>query len=164
MGSRYLHCTAVAPHAHVDRPIRLQKSASVMQARNQSCQVRDIPPLIYSHQFWTYVKKLKNMYSKAYYRRVPSERPPSFIRPPPPPFFRMERIGIVNAPPLVYPPPLFPSVLLPVISHPTSVLLPVISHPMLPPCIMKCQNVRDISQGTWPTIVSAFMTLTAWSL
>ena len=40
-----------------------------------------------------------------YYHRVPSERPPSFIRPPPPIFFHIERIGIVNAPPLVYPPP-----------------------------------------------------------
>ena len=39
---------------------------------------------------------------KTVYRRVPSERPPSFIRPPPPPpplFFHIERIGIVNAPP-----------------------------------------------------------------
>ena len=35
-------------------------------------------------------------------------------------------------------------------------LLPVISHPTLPPCIMKFQNVRDISRGTWSTIVSAF--------
>ena len=34
------------------------------------------------------------------------------------------------------------------------VLLPVISHPTLPPCIMKFQNVRDISRGTWPTIYS----------
>ena len=58
----------------------------------------------------------------------------------PPLFFHIERIGIVNAPPLIYPPPPSPSVLLPVISHPT-----------LPPCIMKCQNVRDISRGTWPT-------------
>ena len=91
------------------------------------------------------------------YRRVPSERPPSFIRPPPPLFFHIERIGIVNAPPLVYPPPPpFPSVLFLVISHLTSVLLPVISHPTLPPCIMKFQNVRDISRGTWPTIVLAF--------
>ena len=76
------------------------------------------------------------------YRRVPPERPPSFIRPPPL-FFHIERIGIVNAPPLVYPPPPFPSVLFFVISHPT-----------LPPCIMKFQNVRDISQGMWPTICS----------
>ena len=57
--------------------------------------------------------------------------------PPPPLFFHIERIGIVNAPPLVYPPPPpFPSVLLPVISHPT-----------LPPCIMKCQNVPVTSLG-----------------
>ena len=34
------------------------------------------------------------------------------------------------------------------------VLLPVISHTTLPPCIMKFQNVRDISRGTWPTIYS----------
>ena len=34
------------------------------------------------------------------------------------------------------------------------VLLPVISHPTLPPCILKFQNVRDISWGTWSTIYS----------
>ena len=76
---------------------------------------------------------------------------------PRPPFFYIERIGIVNAPPLVYPPPLFRvSSFSLSSSHLTSVLLPVISHPTLPPCIMKFQNVRDISWGTWPTIVSAF--------
>ena len=62
---------------------------------------------------------------------------------PPPLFFHIERIGIVIAPPLVYPPPPpFPSILFLVISHLTSVLLPVIS---LPPCIMKFQNVQDLS-------------------
>ena len=90
------------------------------------------------------------------YRRVPPERPPSFI--PPPLFFHIERIGIVNAPPLVYPPPPPPP---PFSERPLSrylasdhVLLPVISHPTLPPCIVKFQNVRDISRGTWPTIYS----------
>ena len=89
------------------------------------------------------------------YRRVPPERPPSFIRPPPPLFFHIERIGTVNAPPpsFIRPPPPFPSILLPVISHPT-----------LPPCIMKCQYVRDISRGTWPTIVSAFTNHDAHSM
>ena len=78
--------------------------------------------------------------------------------PPPPLFFHIERIGIVNAPPLVYPPPPPPP---PFSERPLSrylasdrVLLPVISHPTLPPCIMKFQNVRDISLGTWPTIYS----------
>ena len=73
----------------------------------------------------------------------------------PPLFFHIERSSIVNAPPLVYPPPP------PLSERPLSrylasdrVLLPVISHPTLPPCIMKFQNVRDISRGTWPTIYS----------
>ena len=85
------------------------------------------------------------------YHRVPSECPPSFICPPPPIFPHRKNWYRECAPPrLSAPAPPFPSVLLPVISHPT-----------LPPCIMKCQNVRDISRGTWPTIVSAFTTLTA---
>ena len=93
------------------------------------------------------------MHNTMTYRRVPPERPPSFIRPPPL-FFHIERIGIVNAPPLVYPPPPFSERPLSRYLASDRVLLPVISHPTLPPCIMKFQNVRDISRGTWPTIYS----------
>ena len=78
---------------------------------------------------------------------------PSFIRPPPL-FFHIERIDIVNAPPLVYPPPPpFPSVLFLVISHrprPPSHYLASDA----PTMHNEVQNVRDISRGTWPTIYS----------
>ena len=91
-------------------------------------------------------------YSAHYYRRVPPERPPSFIRPPPPIFLHRKNWYRECAPPsFIRPPPPFPSVLFLASDR---VLLPVISHSTLPPCIMKFQNVRDISRGTWPTIYS----------
>ena len=79
---------------------------------------------------------------------------PPIVYPPPPLFFHIERISIVNVPPFVYPPrPPFSK--RPLSRYFASDrVLPVISHPMLPPCIMKFQNVRDISRGTWPTIYS----------
>ena len=71
------------------------------------------------------------------YRSLPSERPPSFIRPPL--FFHIERIGIVNVPLLSVPrppPPLFRS------------RSRYFASDAPTPCLMKCQNVRDISWGT----------------
>ena len=59
--------------------------------------------LIVTPHFARYLSTYMYMYMYMY-RRVPPECPPSFIRPPPL-FFHIERIGIVNAPPLVYPPP-----------------------------------------------------------
>ena len=102
------------------------------------------------HQFlfWTQANSHSVRAPKCNYRRVPP------VSAPPPYFFHIERIGIVNAPPLVYPPPPFSKRPLSRYFTFDRVLLPVISHPTLPPCIMKFQNVRDISQGTWPTIYS----------
>ena len=97
---------------------------------------------------------LPDCIARAIYRSLPSERPP-LVYPPFPYFSTSKELVSWMRPPLVYPPPPPP---------PPSILLPVISHPTFPPCLMKCQNVRDISRGTWQTIVSAFTTLTAWSL
>ena len=71
----------------------------------------------------------------------------------PPLFFHIERIGIVNAPPLVYPPPppLFRASsfsLSRIQSRPPSRYL-VSDAPTMHN--ERFQNVRDISRGTWPT-------------
>ena len=35
---------------------------------------------------------------------------------------------------------------------------------MVSPCLRKCQNTRENSQGTWPRTVACFRRLTEWSL
>ena len=90
------------------------------------------------------------------YRRVPPERPHRLSAPPPPPIFthRKNWYRECSAPPrLSAPRPLSERPLSRYLAS-DRVLLPVISHSTLPPCIMKFQNVRDISRGTWPTIYS----------
>ena len=88
-----------------------------------------------------------------YYRRVPPECPPSFIRPPPPIFPHRKNWYRECTPPRLSAPPFSERPLSRYLAS-DRVLLPIISHPTLPPCIMKFQNVRDISRGTWPTIYS----------
>ena len=89
------------------------------------------------------------------YRRVPPERPPSFIRPPPPPppiFPHRKNWYRECAPPSFIRRPPFSERPLSRYLASDRVLLPVISHPTLPPCAHN--EVPDISRGTWPTIYS----------
>ena len=97
----------------------------------------------------TQTRETESMYM---YRRVPPERPPSFIRPHP--IFPHRKNWYRECAPTRLSPPPFSERPLSRYLASDRVLLPVISHPTLPPCIMKFQNVRDISRGTWPTIYS----------
>ena len=87
----------------------------VMQAVFQS---KVTLPLLSLHLFL-----LSEQYTVEYRHSAPHR-----LSAPPPLFFHIERIGIVNAPPLVYPPPPpppFPSVLFLVISYPTASSFPL---------------------------------------
>ena len=93
--------------------------------------------------------------TQALYRRVPPERPQSFIRPPPPIFPHRKNWYRECAPPrLSAPPPLFRASsfsLSRIQSRPPSRYL-VSDAPTMHN--ERFQNVRDIFRGTWPTIYS----------
>ena len=97
---------------------------------------------------------MNNNYTVEYRQSAPhrlSAPPPA---PPPPIFPHRKNWYRECAPPSFIRPPPFSERPLSRYLASDRVLLPVISHSTLPPCIMKFQNVRDISRGTWPTIYS----------
>ena len=117
-----------------------------------ACPFRPLPPLLLPPPLPpSPCFLLLDVYTVEYRQSAPHRLSPP---PPPPPIFPHRKNWYRESPPLVYPPPPFSERPLSRYLASDRVLLPVISHSTLPPCIMKFQNVRDISRGTWPTIYS----------